>query len=89
MCIRDRLFRDDSQDAQQTYAPFNTDGSSDKLVNPNKKENGFSEYKYTINNTPQFNGFKIKVVMTSTDQAKPPRLKNFRAIALRAFEVDS
>ena len=84
-----QLFRDDSQDAQQTYAPFNTDGSSDKLVNPNKKENGFSEYKYTINNTPQFTGFKIKVVMTSTDQAKPPRLKNFRAIALRAFEVDS
>jgi len=84
-----QLFRDDSQDSQQTYSPFNTDGSSDKLINPNKKENGFSEYKYTINNTPQFTGFKIKVIMTSTDQAKPPRMKNFRAIALRAYEIDS
>jgi hypothetical protein len=26
----------------------------------------------------------IKVVMTSTNQAKPPRIKNFRSIALRS-----
>ena len=84
-----QLFRDDSQDSQQTYSLFNTNGSPDKQVNPNKKENGFSEYKYTVNSTPQFTGFKIKVVMISTNQAKPPRIKNFRAIALRAYEVDT
>jgi hypothetical protein len=26
--------------------------------------------------------------MTSTNQAKPPRIKNFRAIALRSFQID-
>ena len=39
-------------------------------------------------NTPQFNKFMIKVIMTSTNQAKPPRIKNFRAIALRSFEIE-
>ena len=29
----------------------------------------------------------IKVVMTANTQANPPRLKNFRAIALRSFEI--
>ena len=50
--------------------------------------NAFSEYKFTVENTAQFTGFMIKVVMTSTSQAKPPRLKNFRAIALRSFQID-
>ena len=83
-----KLFRSDGSDAQQVYIPFNTDGSPDKTVNPNQLENGFSEYKFTAENTPQFSGFMIKVVMTSTSQAKPPRIKNFRAIALRSFSVN-
>ena len=80
-----KLFRKDGSDTQ-TYIPFNSDGSPDKLVNPNQSENAFSEYKFTAENTPQFNGFMIKVIMTSTSQAKPPRFRNFRAIALRAYE---
>jgi len=83
-----KLFRSDGSDAQQVYIPFNTDGSPDKTVNPNQTENGFSEYKFTAENTPQFSGFMIKVVMTSTSQAKPPRIKNFRAIALRSFSAN-
>ena len=53
----------------------------------NASRNAFSEYKYTAENTPQFTGFMIKVVMTSTNQAKPPRVKNFRSIALRSFDI--
>ena len=83
-----KLLRSDGSDAQQVYIPFNTDGSPDKTVNPNQSENGFSEYKFTAENTPQFSGFMIKVVMTSTSQAKPPRIKNFRAIALRSFSAN-
>jgi hypothetical protein len=83
-----KLLRSDGSDAQQVYIPFNTDGSPDKTVNPNQLENGFSEYKFTAENTPQFSGFMIKVVMTSTSQAKPPRIKNFRAIALRSFSAN-
>ena len=83
-----KLFRKDGNDSQQTYIPFNTNGLPDKTVNPNETENGFSEYKFTAENTPQFNSFMIKVVMTATNQAQAPRFKNFRAIALRAFEAD-
>ena len=80
-----KLYRKDGNDANQVYIPFNTTGVPDKTVNPNETDNGFSEYKFTAENTPQFNGFMIKVVMTSTNQADAPRIKNFRAIALRSF----
>ena len=83
-----KLFRGDGDDKNQNYIPFNTNGLPDKVVNPNAVRNGFSEYKFTVENTAQFNGFMIKVVMTSTNQAKPPRFKNFRAIALRSFQID-
>ena len=82
-----KLMRSDGDDAQATYIPFNNNGSPDVDVNPNRTRNTFSEYKFTAENIAQFNGFMIKVVMTSTSQAKPPRFKNFRAIALRSFEV--
>ena len=81
-----RLFRNDENETGQTYIPFNGNGLSDNTVNPNKNENGFSEYKYTAENTPQFNGFQVKIVMTSPDQSEAPRIKNLRAIALRTFD---
>jgi hypothetical protein len=83
-----KLFRNDGNDSSQTYIPFNVNGDPDKIVNPNKTENAFSEYKFTAENTPQFNGFMIKVVMTSTNQAQAPRIKNFRSVALRSFSTD-
>ena len=83
-----KLVRGDGNGSKQTYIPFNTNGLPDTTVKPNAKRNAFSEYKFTAENTAQFNGFMIKVVMTSTNQAKPPRLKNFRAIALRSFEIE-
>ena len=82
-----KLFRNDAIGVQQNYIPFNSTGLSDKTVNPNTTLNAFSEYKYTAENTPQFNGFMIKVVMTSNSQADAPRFKNFRAIALRSFQI--
>jgi len=83
-----KLIRGDGDDDHATYIPFNNDGSSDSPVNPNRTRDTFSEYKFTAENTAQFKSFMIKVVMTSTNQAKPPRVKNFRAIALRSFEID-
>ena len=83
-----KIFRNDGDDKNQNYIPFNGNGLPDKTVNANAFRNAFSEYKFTVENTAQFSGFMIKVVMTSTSQAKPPRLKNFRAIALRSFEID-
>ena len=42
----------------------------------------FSEYQFSIDNLEQFSGFTIKIVMTSTNECVPVRLKDFRAIAL-------
>ena len=81
-----KLYRNDGSDGSQVYSPFNGDGSSDKIVKPNTKTNAFSEYKFTAENVPQFTGFMIKVIMTSTNQAKAPRIRNFRSIALRSFQ---
>ncbi len=83
-----RLFRNDENEIGQSYIPFNGEGLSDKLVSANQSENGFSEYKYTAENTPQFNGFQIKIVMTSPKQSEAPRIKNLRAIALRTFDSE-
>ena len=83
-----KLIRGDGDDDHSTYTPFNTNGLPDKVVNPNRTRNTFSEYKFTAENTAQFKQFMIKVVMTSTNQAKPPRIKNFRSIALRSFQID-
>ena len=83
-----KLYRNDNSDFQQIYTPFNTDGSPDKTVNPNNNLNQFSEYKFTAENLPQFNGFMVKVIMTSNDQSKPPRIKNFRSIALRSYAAE-
>ena len=42
----------------------------------------FSEYQFTANNLPQFDGFCIKVVMSSSNESTPVKLKDFRCIAL-------
>ena len=82
-----KLFRNDAVGVQQNYIPFNSNGLSDKTVNPNTTLNAFSEYKYTAENVPQFNGFMIKVVMTSIVKQMHQDLRDFRAIALRSFDI--
>jgi len=56
-------------------------GRSDAFVAPNDPI-GFSEYQFTANNLDQFNGFAIKIVMSSTNESTPVKLKDFRCIAL-------
>jgi hypothetical protein len=46
---------------------------------------GSGEYQY-IKNGVTFTGFKhfaVKIVLLSTDPSNPPRVKDFRAIALQ------
>ena len=45
--------------------------------------NEFLEYEFTANNLELFDGFIIKIVMSGTSQANPPRIRNLRAIATR------
>ena len=41
----------------------------------------FREYTFTADNLPSFKSFRVKVVMTSTNQTYPPRMKDLRVIA--------
>ena len=42
----------------------------------------YSEYQYSVDNLEQFRGIVIKIVMISTNESFPVRIKDFRAIAL-------
>jgi hypothetical protein len=56
------------------------DGSSDS--NAIKSDNEiFNEYEYSIDNLADFDSFRIKIVMSSENQAKPPLIKDLRGIA--------
>jgi len=60
---------------------FGNTGNSDIQINPNI-DNSFSDYEYSIDQLPPFNGFVIKIIMTGTDQSKSPLIKELRAISL-------
>ena len=42
----------------------------------------FSDYQFSANNLEPFVGFKIKIVMSGTNEAYAPRFQDFRVIAL-------
>jgi len=56
-------------------------GRADAFVTPDTPDS-FSEYQFTANNLDQFNGFSIKIVMSSTNESTPVKLKDFRCVAL-------
>ena len=56
-------------------------GRADANV-PKNRIGQFSEYQFTVDNLEQFNAFSIKIVMSSTNESSPIKLKDFRAIAL-------
>ena len=62
--------------------PANNSGLPDRFVAPSMERNDFREYEFTIDSLKEFEGFKIKVMMTGTNQAQAPRMREFRAIAL-------
>ena len=92
-----RIFRDDSPDSQQTYELFpgydnldndgniseqgNNSGNPDRFVNSSNYNFDYRGYEYTARDLPLFTGYQIKVVVTGTNQAIIPSIKNFRAIA--------
>lgn len=65
-----------------------SDGTSDKKVPKTdilgfaSNELIFKDYEFTIDNLPSFRYFSIKLIGSSTNQAFPPRLRDFRVIAL-------
>ena len=58
------------------------DGRSDSFVGPSVS-NRFLDYRYTVDNLDLFNGYTIKIVMSGTNQAQPPRIRELRSVAVR------
>jgi len=56
-------------------------GRPDAFVRPSK-DGEFLEYQFTADNLEQFNGFAIKIVMDSTNEARVPEFQDLRVIAL-------
>jgi hypothetical protein len=72
----------DNLDANlQVINPSNNNGRPDKNVLSSTSENNFNSYEFTGSNLPQFNGFQIKIMMTGTNSAFVPKIRDFRAIA--------
>ena len=63
------------------------DGRPDSLVTPNSSIEfsnlDLKDYQFTADNLPEFIGFTIKIVMSGTDQSRPPRISDLRAIAVK------
>ena len=57
-------------------------GLPDSFV-PASLSNEFLEYEFTADNLELFTGYTIKIVMSGTNQATPPRIKELRTIAVR------
>lgn len=66
----------------------NSNGLPDRFVLPSSSfgfdssEIEFKEYNFTADQLPSFKFYRIKLVLTSTNQVYPPRIKNLRVIAL-------
>ena len=61
--------------------PAKNDGRPDTFVPPNS-DGEFSEYIFTANDLDEFVGYSIKIMMSGTNQAYYPKIKDLRTIAL-------
>ena len=57
-------------------------GNPDEFV-PASIDGEYLDYEFTADNLGEFVGYSIKVVMSGTNQAETPRIKQFRAIAIK------
>lgn len=92
-----RLLRNDTPDEQQAWEFFpgydnldqnsniidssKNNGKSDRFVSPSNTINDYGNYEFTAKNLPLFNGFQIKIIMTGTNQAQVPYIRDLRIIA--------
>ena len=74
---------DNNQDGYlDVIDPTQNSGLPDTFV-PASLEEQFLEYEFTAGNLGDFTGYTIKIVMSGTDQANPPRFRDLRTIAVR------
>ena len=66
---------------KQVIDPGKNSGKPDVPVRAST-ENEFLDYEFTANNLDEFTAFQIKIVMSGTNEADPPRFQDLRVIAL-------
>lgn len=92
-----RLIRENIPLEQQVYELFpgynnldnnkniisqsNNNGTPDNLVPPSDNLNEYRNYEFTAKDLPQFSGYQIKIMMSGTNQAKVPLIRDLRTIA--------
>ena len=92
-----RIFRSDAPTTSQLWQLFpgydnldtnlqvinasKNNGRPDKNVANSTLEDDYKSYEFTASNLPQFNGFQIKILMTGTNSAFVPKIRDFRVIA--------
>ena len=61
--------------------PAKNNGKPDRRILSSATEQDYKEYEFNIKDLPQFNGFQIKIIMTGTNFAYVPKIRDLRAIA--------
>ena len=77
------LVNSDGEILNNTYenSSRNT-GNPDEIV-PASVDGQFLEYQYTADNLGEFTGYAIKIVMSGTNQAETPKIRELRTIAIK------
>ena len=79
---------DNLNEKGEVIDPADNDGKPDVFVAPTNNElvepteTDFKERTFTADDIPSFKYYRIKLVMTSTNQVYVPRVKNLRVLAL-------
>jgi hypothetical protein len=71
-----------TEDGYKVLDTSKNSGLPDTFVSPSL-DNQFLEYQFTADNLGLFIGYTIKIVMSGTNQAYPPRIKELRTLAVR------
>ena len=61
--------------------PAKNNGRPDRRVLSSATAEDYKEYEFNASNLPQFNGFQIKIIMSGTNFAYVPKIRDLRAIA--------
>ena len=74
--------RSQVQADQETQAAVERNKEEDKGLTGTLSD--FGSYEFSADNLPLFNGFQIKILMSGTNQALYPRIKDLRVIASKS-----
>ena len=62
--------------------PSQNNGKPDKDI-PASRDGEYLEYEFSVGGLPEFSTYRIKVVMSSTNQATQPQFRDLRTLAVR------